>query len=96
MQTTVPEPTSSNAIWISRFALLVQALCLLVVVFIPFGFDIRSSWGLDFDDLLFVLVLDVAAILIGATAAFIARRVALGLLQLTASPALMFLALLFT
>lgn len=62
-------------------------MLLLVVLFVPFGFDHPSPWGLDFGHLLIVLALCALALLGGLIAA--SSRKKWSLLQVVA-PIVMF------
>jgi hypothetical protein len=63
-------------------ALIVQAVAVLVFFLIPFGFDKRSSWGLDYDHLMTLLLIYGVALINGTIGAVIARRPYLAVAQL--------------
>jgi len=62
-------------------AIALQILCVLTVVIAPFGFDHQSSWGLDFNDLIFVGVVYCAAVMGGLSSAAVTGRRKAALLQ---------------
>ena len=66
------------------FALWVQPACLLVILFVPFGFDKPSSWGLDFGHLLIVAGAYILSLLCGVVNAGIQKRWNLLAVQLMA------------
>jgi drug/metabolite transporter (DMT)-like permease len=80
-----------NTVVVMTMALVFQALCVLVACLVPFGFDHPSSWGLDFGHYLLLAFFCFAAALIGSLAAFADRMPVVGVLQLVASPVLLFL-----
>lgn len=51
-----------------------QALCVVISVVVPFGFDKPSSWGLDFEDLLLLGAFYGILLLIGFVLAASQRR----------------------
>ena len=65
--------------------LSVQALCLVTILLVPFGFDHPSSWGLDYDDFLIVLKIHGIVLLAGIAEACIIRRWLLVGLQVLAT-----------
>jgi hypothetical protein len=52
----------------------IQVAVVLAVLFVPFGFDHRSSWGLDFDDFVFVMSISVLSLLAGLATAGTMRK----------------------
>jgi hypothetical protein len=54
--------------------LAVQACMVGVMTFVPFGFDHRSSWGLDFDHFVCLAFFCVLALALGSVLCAIGRR----------------------
>jgi hypothetical protein len=77
----VRKPTTT-AEKLTAGAIVVQGICAVVMLLVPFGFDKPSSWGLDFDDFLLVLKVYGIAVVLGSIAAFVSRRPALGIGQI--------------
>lgn len=58
-----------------------QAILLAVMIFVPFGFDHPSSWGLDFGHLMYGLGLYTLALILGIIFAIRLRKRILALVQ---------------
>jgi hypothetical protein len=74
--------TLAAARLVSTLALIAQAIAVLVFLFVPFGFDHRSPWGLDFDHFMVLLRVYGIALVVGVVATFWARRPILAIAQL--------------
>ena len=59
---------------ILKTALVIQIVLLGVMIFVPFGFDHASSWGLDFGHLILAAGSYVAALLVGLVVAGLRKR----------------------
>jgi hypothetical protein len=67
----------------------VQVCLLAILVLVPFGFDRRSAWGLDFGHLLIVLAIYAVAFLCGSVLAATQRRWTMLILQIAAPLAIL-------
>ena len=67
-------------------SLVIQFVAITVAMFVPFGFDHPSSWGLGFFHFLWLLVAHFNALVMGIFSAIILRHyiVAVGQLVVTA------------
>lgn len=73
-------PTKRTAWFKSPYAavpVVFQSCCLLVILCVPFGFDRPSSWGLDIDDWMRLMLAYGFAVVCGCTVAMIQGRWAL-------------------
>lgn len=77
----MPKPTVLYSL------LVVQLLCIVAVLFVPFGFDHPSSWGLDFGHFLLVAGVHCMALFAGFVAACVLRRWLLAGLQVLVTAA---------
>lgn len=74
-------------------SLVFQGVAIAVVLFVPFGFDHPSKFGLDFGHFLLLLVAHTVALVIGIVSAIARRQVVLAVGQFAASAILVALAL---